>query len=467
MPDTPPTADRRGRTRETSDRPNVLLLTVDSLRRDAVPRDGFGPDFVRSTAGENVRQTRFESPFATGPGTSPSFPALLTGTMPLSYGGLGPLSPDRPRVATHLREEGYDTAGFQCNPFLSEHFEYHVGFDTFEDYQNPLMGLATRIFPRGIEINNPRLRRIDRYLHLTDAVRKAYQLLRGKPRPYVSADVIVDDTVDWLETAGDPFFCWTHFMDVHHPCFPPAEYRSEFGVAEVTQSEVGEWYSTSLGAPDALTEEQADALYRLYRASIRYTEDQVGRVLRHLAESGRLEDTLVVLTSDHGELFGERGSYGKPERMYDELIRVPLVVLNGPEYLDDATGDLVSLLDVPPLVHEAAGLDVPATYRGRRPGIDDPREHVLAEHEVEGEIVVGARSDDWLYERDEIRGEARLYDLRGGGEQRVAATDHATESSLVRRAVADRFDRLDLDAGEWDEAVEGDVESRLEDLGYL
>jgi len=211
----------------------------------------------------------------------------------------------------------------------------------------------------------------------------------------------------------------------------------------------------------------ADALYRLYRASIRYTEDQVGRVLRHLAESGRLEDTLVVLTSDHGELFGERGSYGKPERMYDELIRVPLVVLNGPGHLDDATGDLVSLLDVPPLVHEAAGLDVPATYRGRRPGIDDPREYVLAEHEVEGEVVVGARSDDWLYERDEIRDEARLYDLRGGGEQRVAVTDHATESSPVRRAVADRFDRLDLDAGEWNEAVEGDVESRLEDLGYL
>ncbi|MFB6151434.1 MAG: sulfatase-like hydrolase/transferase [Haloarculaceae archaeon] len=459
---------RRGDSPGATARPtNVLVITVDSLRTDAAPRYGFGPELFSDALGTEVPTTWFERAFATGPGTTPSFPALLTGTMPLSYGGLGPLSADRPRVAANLRDAGYATGGFQCNPFLSTHFDYDVGFDAFEDYQNPLMGIATKIFPRGIEINNPRLRRVDEYLHLTDAIRKSYQLVRGKPRPYVSAEVITDDTIEWLDGVDAPFFCWTHYMDVHHPCHPPATYRERFDVGSVTQSEVGEWYSQVLGDPDALDDEERDRLRRLYRAAVAYTADQVDRILTHLRETGRHEDTLVVLTSDHGELFGDWGQYGKPERMYDELLHVPLVVANGPARLDAAADDLVSLLDVPPLVHDAVGVDVPAAYQGRRPGVDAPREYVMAEHEVEGDVVAGARSAAWLYERDEIRDEHRLYDLRDGGPERVPVDAHEAASAVVRRAVAERFDELDLDDRRWEDAVEGDVEARLEDLGYL
>jgi len=446
---------------------NVLLITVDSLRKDAAPQFGFGRELFAETLGEDIPETRFERAFATGPGTTPSFPALLSGTMPLSYGGLGPLSTDRPRVSSFLAESGYGTAGFQCNPFLSTHFEYDRGFDTFEDYQNPLMGLATKVFPRGIEINNPRLRRVDDYLHLTDGIRKGYQLVRGKPRPYVSADVITDDTIDWLDRAESPFFCWTHYMDVHHPCYPPDEYRDRFGVGSVTQSDVGEWYSAVLDDPSMLDDEQTDALRRLYRAATAYTADQVRRILTHLRETGRHEETLVVLTSDHGELFGDWGQYGKPERMYDELLHVPLVVANGPDYLDDAVGDLVSLLDVPPLVHDAIGLPVPDAYDGRRPGVDEPRAYVLAEHEVEGDVVVGARSRDWLYEQDEVRDERRLYNLRGDGCRSVPVEAHADASRTVRRAVSERFADLELGTDRWETDIDGDVEGRLEDLGYL
>lgn len=466
---------------------NVLLLTVDSLRSDAVPRDGFGSELVRSTLGPGASETRFEHAFATGPGTTPSFPALLTGTMPLSYDGLGPLSADRPRVPALLGRAGYTTAGFQCNPFLSEHFAYHVGFDAFRDYQNPLMGIATKIFPRGIEINNPTLRRVDRYLDVTAGIRKAYQLLRGKPRPYVSADVITDDTIEWLDTVESPFFCWTHYMDVHHPCFPPEQYRERLDVATVSQSEVAAWYSTVLDDPGSLTDDERDRLRDLYRASIAYTEDQVARILTHLSESGRGTDTLVVLTSDHGELFGEHGQYGKPERLYDELLRVPLIVVNGPEDLGEATDRLVSLLDVPPLIHDALGLEVPDAYRGRRPGTDDPRRYVMAEHEVRGDAIVGARSAEWLYEGDEIRDEHRLFDLAGDDWKRVPIDEAPAEADVLAGAVLNRLDRLDrldgsdrpasydrpdrsdgpeADSPHRDEQVAADVRSRLEDLGY-
>lgn len=441
---------------------NVLLITVDSLRADHIKHPNVSISALVSLLEDGVS---FERAFATGPGTTPSFPAILTGTMPLSYGGLGRLGSERPRVSSYLRETGFATGGLQSNPFLARHFGYNVGYDKFKDYQNSLMGIATKIFPRGIEINNPNLQKVDDKLHLTDAIKKAYQFVKGKPRPYVSAEVITDDTIKWLDKTDEPFFCWTHYMDVHHPCFPPESYRERHDIGAVTQKEVSRWYSALLRNPEKLRDTEIKKLRRLYEAAIDYTTDQANRILTHLRETGRFHDTLIIITSDHGELFGEHDHYGKPERMYDELLHVPLVVANGPDYLEEATDDLVSLLDIPPLIHDALGLDIPDAYEGRIPQNDDPRDFIMAEHEVEGDVIVGARSEDWLFEGDEITDEYRLFDLRGGGFEHINPAHPDAEG--VRRAVLDRLDALDIDARYLQGDVEADVEDRLEDLGYL
>ncbi|PSQ18864.1 sulfatase [Halobacteriales archaeon QS_8_69_26] len=449
---------------------NVVLVTVDSLRFDRVlpERDPTDPELAPAIEALAEEGVAFSRAYATGPGTTPTFPALLTGTLPLSYGGLGPLSDDRPRMAANLRAAGLDTSGFQCNPFLSATFGYDRGFDAFEDYQNPLMGVTTRVFPRGIELNNPRLRRLDEFLHLTDAIKRGYRLVAGKPRPYVSAEVVTDDALAWLDGRDRPFFLWAHYMDVHHPCHPPREYRERFGVGGATAADVSDLYSDLLTDPDALSTADLERLRSLYDAAIAYADDQVRRIFDRLRERGLYDDTLVVVTSDHGELFGEHGGYGKPERMYDELLRVPLVVANGPDRLAGATEDLVSLLDLPPLIHDALGVDVPSEYAGRVPGRDPPREYVTAEHEVEGDVVVGARSRGWLYEADEIAGEHRLFDCRDGFRE-VTPGDHADDpgARTVREAVLGRLSELDVDPTRVGEGVEGDVRDRLEDLGYL
>lgn len=445
---------------------SVLLITVDSLKADQYVRHDSGN--IKNHiewVGENG--VSFSRAFATGPGTTPSFPALLTGTLPLSYDGLGPLSESRPRLSTPLGRSSRTTGAFQCNPFLSRHFNYDVGYDEFKDYQNPLMGIATKIFPRGIEINNPKLRRIDNVFNITDAIKKSYQLIKGKPRPYVSAEVITDDTIEWLRGTGEAFFCWTHYMDVHHPCFPPTKYRDRHDVIDVTQNDVSEWYSALLQEPETLSQADIRALKRLYDAAIEYTDDQIGRIIDHLKKTDRYEDTLIIITSDHGELFGEHGQYGKPERMYDELLHVPLIIANGPGTLDDATDDLVSLLDIPPQIHDALGLEIPDAYEGRIPGVDAPREFVMAEHEVNGDVIVGARSRNWLYEGDEIRDTHRLFDLRDGGFEQVPIEAFADDTMDIRQAVNDRLVQLEVEPRRLEDEVKGDVESRLEDLGYL
>jgi arylsulfatase A-like enzyme len=441
---------------------NVLLVTVDSLRYDT------WVDMRSSlTAARELEAagTSFEQAYATGPGTSPSFPGLLTGTLPLSHGGLGPLAPSRPRIATELQRRGLRTGGFHSNPFLSTHFNYDEGFETFSDYQNPLMGVATKVFPRGIEINNPKLQRIDDRIDLTGFIKSAYRLVSGKSRPYVSAEVITDDTISWLEGGDGPFFGWAHYMDVHHPCHPPREDRAAFDVEHVDSETVSDRYSTLLEAPESLTDGEIAEMSALYRAAVHYVDRQIHRLVEALERQGVFEETLIVLTSDHGELFGEYGQYGKPERMYDELLRVPLVVVNCPPSIDVDEGELVSLLDLPPLVHAALDVDAPSAYEGRVPTGD--REYVVAEHEVEDDPIVGARSDEWLYEVDEIEGERRLFDLRSGRPVRVDRETDEEGAATVRRVVEDRLREIRSDDRSVEEGeLTADVEARLEDLGY-
>lgn len=443
---------------------NVLLLTVDSVRADSVPLFSDGTLRTETLRRLSEDGVSFDSAFATGPATAYSFPGILTGTLPLSHGGLGPLDDERPRLSRWLRDAGFRTGGFQSNPFLSRHFNYDDGFDRFEDYQNPLMGVATKIFPRGIELNDGALKTVDEWVDLTGKIKKAYQLLKGKPRPYVDASVITDDALDWMAEQSAGFFCWAHYMDVHHPCHPPERYRAQFDVADVSQTEVSDWYSTLVSSPEDLSEAEVRALERLYRAAIAYTDDQIGRILDHLEASGRYENTLVVYTSDHGELFGEYGQYGKPERMFDELLKVPLVVTNGPDHLERARSEVVSLLDVPGIVLDALGVETPPTYEGRRPGRDPPREYAIGEHKVDDDVVLGVRTRSHLYELDEIRGERRGFEAGDGTMRRVPDEEIPP---VAKRTAEERLSELDRESRLLDGALDAEAESRLEDLGYL
>lgn len=444
---------------------NVLLITIDSLRADRFLRDETREsleiyDQIRDANGG----TEFTRAFATGPGTTPSFPGILTGTYPLSMGGFEPLDPSRPFLAKTLKSAGFHTASFTSNPFLSSTFNYDTGFDEFVDYQNALMGLATKLFPRGIEDSVGPLQTINKYTRILDLLKKTYETFSGKSRPYVPAEVISDDGIEWLERVDQPFFGWLHYMDVHHPCDPPEEYRDRFDVdPDVDTSTVSDFYSSMVSSPEELTDAEVETLVRLYGAAVAYVNDQIERVFETLRQEGLWEDTLVIVTSDHGELFGEHDKYAKPEYLYDELLHVPLLATNVPERVADGHDDLVSLLDIPPLVHEVLEVEPDSRYTGQVPGIE-PREYVLAEHKRQKSVVVGARADDWRYVHDEIRGEDRLFDLDDGERVSVTGRTDDEDVELLRRAVQSRLNDVAFDTEGLD--LDDDVERRLKHLGY-
>jgi arylsulfatase A-like enzyme len=228
---------------------------------------------------------------------------------------------------------------------------------------------------------------------------------------------------------------------------------------------VSELYAQAIKNINNISKDELNDLGKLYHASIDYVDDQISRILDQLKASGHLSNTLVVLTSDHGELAGEHGQFGKPARMYDELLQVPLIIVNCPNSVMEARDELVSLLDIPPLIHHSLGLENSHKYEGQVPGEDSPRNYILAEHEVEGEVIIGARSTQWMYEADEIEGTHRLFDLSEGRANRVPVDDYP--DNFTKEVVLERLQKLDVKMHRLEDEVEGDVKSRLKDLGYI
>lgn len=307
-------------------RPNVLLVVIDTLRADRLGCQGgareLTPRLDRLAAGG----LRFANAWSQAPWTLPSSASLLTSLYPQQHGAGGnlprftALDPAARTLAEDLREAGYRTGAVINVAFLDEPFGLTRGFEEVD--------------AKHFESNR--------------IVRRAGET--------------TDAALAFLERQDErPFFLLAHYFDPHAVYDPPQPYRRLFA-AEGDREEGGFVFGTREQmlairrgelVPDADTLARAE---RLYDGEVAYTDHEVGRLLDGLAELGLAADTLVVVTSDHGEEFGDHGGFEHGHTMYSELLHVPLI-LRLPGVLPPGVVDAgVRLIDVAPTVLELCGL---------------------------------------------------------------------------------------------------------------
>src|SRR5262245_10713624 len=273
--------------------PNLLLITIDTLRADRLACYGGEPDVGTAICALADGGTRFAWAFSAAPHTAPSVASLLTSRYP-SFHGVGQDASSRlrfsqPTVAGLLRAAGYTTAAFVSNPVLNPSRNFGQGFDVYD-------------------------------VNLTRHERNRPGALER-----VAADT-TDAALTWARTGpASPWFVWVHYQDPHGPYDPPGAgpARDEPG-AEVLP--VLEQQSGLGGIPayQALPGLHSAAAYeRRYLDEIRYLDPHVGRLIAALDELGR---PAVLLTADHGEAFGEDGFYfAHGHSVGLDQIRVPLL----------------------------------------------------------------------------------------------------------------------------------------------
>ncbi len=447
---------------------NVLLVSIDALRRDHLGCYGYErvktPNFDRFAASA----TKFENAYCSAPWTLPSMASMITGRYPAICGvdELHRLRPGIPALAEILRSRGYRNEAYVTNIFMHPEYGYADGFDLY------LMNGDKRwLYP---------FRETLLYGWISTALRALDRKLgRGRDDTRYNGD----ETVAALRRLGKgrrPFFLWCHFMDPHNPYAPPPGYVPEYpGIAPAEAYELLEQLrATGLNAGDSpISESRAPVFEMLYDGEIAYVDEQFGRIIDALREEGLDRKTMVFVLNDHGEEFYDHGSYGHGHTFYPELIDMVLVAqVPGQEFPPAARGRYITHVDIMPTILDALGIEPPAGLDGRSifreaPAASDEG-RAIAECLQKGTDKRAVRRDEWLLILDLGTNERELYDLaEDPGARENLAGKGLAEEELLSREIASYVEATEKEAKEMGASPEMNLpeerKRRLRGLGYI
>ena len=450
---TPPPSERPARPASerpkpaAADGPNVLLLVVDTLRCDHVGCYGSSRDTTPNVDALAADALRFTKAYATAPWTIPSVGSMLTGLYPSSTRGPGtwsPLPSERITLAEILKGQGYGTAGVVSHFLVGSRLNFQQGFDVFLQQH-----------ARG-----------DDYVSTEGVTLQAISTLRN------------------FATNKQTFFLFVHYFDPHYSYRAHPEYgfaAPSAGRLDGTQS----IHELRDMLPD-MTEEETGYLRDLYDEEIRYTDAGIGRLLDTLRELELYDDTIIVLVADHGEEFAERGWLGHTRTLYDELMRIPLII-----HLPESRGAgrvveaLVSLVSLPATVLELAGVDQSGLhFQGDSFAGLIERDDAAASATIFMEAEFASRLPDdvgkethkkaiiwgrYKLIHDQMKGTLELYDL---ADDPAETTDLSGDrQELVKQLRPILQQRIALARQEKTDAQEVDLTEeeldRLRELGYI
>lgn len=441
-------------------RPNVVLVTVDSLRADHVSCIGNAPVETPGIDSVAADGTAFTDAFAQGPFTTFSMPSLFTARYPsalhyveFSENVVGVYATQETTVTEALSTSGYRTAGFHSNPLLSSLFHFERGFDVF-DADLPFADLS---LPGRLKLLTNKLRR----------------LLRT--HAYIPAEAVVNRALEWLNgvDATQPFFLWTHFMDVHGP------YQRKTGFTYYNKFRSERLWQKAVRFPEEISDAEHEEIEETYREEVTYTDQEIGRLVDRVDSAGQ-RPTLVIVTADHGDGFREHGYYGHPHETHNVLINVPLVLRDPTDTMSEGVVDYpVELIDVAPTLLDIADVSIPETFEGTSWATSVSEANARQQPPIaisEAELTPGYRaafiSDHWKYVSGEHVGEEHLYERTAAGFEGREVTESEPETlQLFRDRLTDHLGRDGAVTASLEEAAHAiedeDIRDRLEKLGYL
>lgn len=326
--------------------PNVLLLVLDTVRALSLSAYGYNRSTSPVLARLAARGVRFDRAVATAPWTLPTHATLFTGRYPheLSTGWSVPLDATFPTLAERLTTLGYVTAGFAANlRYCSYEFGVDRGFAYYRDYDVSVTEMwRSSALSRAVAMWFTRRRNGYNAPGRLFADRMNARLL----------DWIDDDAV---RPKNRPFFAFVNYYDAHGPYAPPAPYDTAFGGKEPPTRDPGS---------RDFTNAEVSGLIDAYDGSIAYLDWQLGELFAALERRGLLENTIVIVTSDHGEEFNEHGQMNHGNTLYFPSLHVPLIFAGRGIPRGVGVMQPVTLRDVPATVLDLVGAPAEAALPG-------------------------------------------------------------------------------------------------------
>jgi arylsulfatase A-like enzyme len=351
--------------------PNVLFIVLDTVRADHLSLQGYRRPTTPTLERLAKNGIRFDRARATAPWTLPSHASFFTGRWPHELGAewLTPLRTRAPILAEYLASRGYATAGFVANTgYCSYDTGLARGFTHYEDYV-----LKRLSFLRMSVLVSDILGTIYEYgfTHELGPLRLAPEFIErwfyaGHRK---DAGSINRAYLDWLARRPEktrPFFVFLNYLDAHSPYMVPEGAQHRFGHKPASREEIRIInYAWDLMDRSKLPKYLVNMARDAYDSSIAYLDEQLGVLFDELERGAVLDNTVVVITSDHGEGLGEHDLFDHGESLYSTEIAVPLLILlPGPSRQARVVSQVVSLRDLPATVVDLVGQSADSPFPG-------------------------------------------------------------------------------------------------------
>jgi arylsulfatase A-like enzyme len=350
--------------------PNIILLVIDSLRASNLSCYGYFRKTTPTIDAIAEQGTLFEQAISVGCWTLPVHASLFTGLYPINHGvtiSKDALPEGFATLPRRLRELGYQTASFSNNAYISGITRLTQGFDFVED-------VWQQSNPRGVRRTKmgQLIKYVERFGRATEPViyvlrrlQKMRAVLKRKQNKKDKGARLTNEKIRaWLKEGRNPdkpFFAFVNYMEPHLPYNPPSPYNRFFMSRRNSPSRVGQSGKNS-NAPktdnDQRRWEEIEVLRALYDGEVRYLDDRIADLVDFVKSMGILDDTVIIITSDHGDSLGEHDHFGHRMALYEQLVHVPLIIRYPTCF--EAGGRVsqhVSLIDLYPTILEMAGVE--------------------------------------------------------------------------------------------------------------
>lgn len=394
---------------------NLVLIVADTLRADRLGAYGYGRDTSPNLDRLAEAGTVFERAYSHAPWTAPSVASVMTSKVPRDHGVVKwdvKLAPEELTLAEHLHAQGYQTFAAVSHVVFRSELGFEQGFDAYD-------------------ISALRL---------------------GHPEKAVSSERVTDAAIEQLRgrDAARPFFLWAHYFDAHN------DYITHPG--------------RSFAEPGTLPSSRIKTNSDAYDSEVSFLDHHVGRLIDALDELGVSDRTVVAFVGDHGEEFGDHGRENHALQLYDEVVRVPMIV-RAPGVRPGRVTQVLPTSDLAPTLTQLLGVPTPEAFRGhavplkrRSLRLDAPRQVVM--DTVRHADKRGVVDWPWKYIHDREHNQIQLFDLSLDPKERAnrAANEPAVRDRL-QRLLDEHFAVGAADAPERD--LSEDELEQLRALGYL
>ncbi|MFW9827318.1 MAG: sulfatase-like hydrolase/transferase [Candidatus Thorarchaeota archaeon] len=362
----------------------LILITIDCLRRDRLSLCNKEKNLTPYICKFLKNSVIFDNFISNGSTTAPAFYSMFTSNIPDIDEPYAPLPIKKKRLAQIIKENRIKTCGIHSNPHLGKFCHYDLGFDYFfdifkvpvdysiESLRKKIFYFLNRLMVRLGIINYKNKLETIFFKFLKKRIQKTDKKAFMLTSPYADAEIITTTAIKWLKSNfKDSFFLWIHYMDCHLPYFPPLRYIKNITDEKITKEDMIQIkkISTSLRNNnqfiDNLDERYKKIALSLYDAEVSYVDYHIGNLCHYLKRIDIFNRTNIILTADHGEALFEHNTLGHKASLYEELLRIPLVIkIEGNSIEKRRIEDQFQMIDLAPTILDIFNIPKESMFKG-------------------------------------------------------------------------------------------------------